>query len=559
MKYLSLEVLIIFIFVSFQSSAQSDYISLGARQYDLLDRLEIKLGNDSILNFSTVRPFDRRVITNRLEYVQSLVANHKISLSRVDLYNLDLTLKDNFNWRDHFSDSSLTLRSVFSKSSLTHPVYLGIKTGDFSAYISPVLDLQLGKDNHIDRQLFNNTRGFILRGTLTKGIGYYSYFTSNQERDPLYVQQYVQKFSAVPGAGYTKSYLGDGYDYYDARGGIMFKASKGIDVQFAYDKVFIGNGYRSLILSDFSNNMLFLKVNTRLWKFQYYNLFTQLVGTHPLGPDNLLPKKYMAFHYLDFQATKWLNIGFFEAIMFGRSNGFDLNYLNPVILYNQVNRDMGSPDKTTIGFTIKANVFNNTQIYSQIIINEFLMKEVLHYSRGYWANKQALQLGVKTIDLLGVPNLDLQLEMNLVRPYVYTHYDTVGSFTHYNQPLAHPMGANFREFIGIAKYQPKPKLQLQGMVLYNEQGLDFEGMNFGSNIFESYNTRPKDYGFHIGSGLLAKLLSASFTASYELIPNLFLDGNVMVRRYQVQGSGAFNSAIFNVAFRMNIQRRKFDF
>jgi hypothetical protein len=517
------------------------------------------LGKDSILNFSTVKPFDRRVVTERLEYINEEANQHKINLSAADRYNLDLVLKDNFDWRSDFGDSSLKLRSVLSRSVLTHPAYIGIKTGDFSLYISPVFDFQLGRDNQLTHGLFNNTRGFALRGTLTKGIGYYSYFTSNQERDPLYVQQYVNKYSAVPGAGYIKQYQHDGYDYYDARGGILFKAVKGIDFQFAYDKVFIGDGYRSLILSDFSDNMLFLKINTRFWKFQYYNLFTQLVATYQPGPDRLLPKKYMTFHYLDFQANPWLHLGFFEAIMFGRSNGFDLNYLNPVILYNQVNRDMGSPDKSTVGFTVKANAFKNTQFYSQLIINEFVMKEVLDYSRGFWANKQAVQLGVKTIDLLGVKNLDLQLEMNLVRPFVYSHNDTVGSFTHYNQPLAHPMGANFREFIGILKYQPFNKLQLESMVLYNEQGLDLEGNNYGSDIFELYATRPGDYGFHIGSGRLAKLLSASFTASYELIPNLFIDGYALMREYKVHGTPDFNSAIFNIALRMNIQRRKFDF
>jgi hypothetical protein len=169
----------------------------------------------------------------------------------------------------------------------------------------------------------------------------------------------------------------------------MFKAGKSIDFQFAYDKVFIGNGIRSLILSDGSNDMLFLKINTRFWKFQYYNLFAQLVSSYQRGPDYLRPQKYMTLHYLDFQATKWLNIGLFEDVMFGRSSGFDLNYLNPIIFYRSVEQQLGSPDKVTLGGNIKANVFKNTQLYSQIIINEFVMKEVLRYRDGYYANKQA--------------------------------------------------------------------------------------------------------------------------------------------------------------------------
>ena len=52
--------------------------------------------------------------------------------------------------------------------------------------------------------------------------------------------------------------------------------AKYLDFQFGYDKNFIGNGYRSLFLSDFGNSYLFLKINTRIWKFNYLNLFMEL-------------------------------------------------------------------------------------------------------------------------------------------------------------------------------------------------------------------------------------------------------------------------------------------
>ncbi|MDE3236182.1 MAG: hypothetical protein KGO81_09530, partial [Bacteroidota bacterium] len=394
--------------------AQSDFITLNTRQYDLLDRLEMKLRKDSILNFSAVKPYDRKVITERLEYIQQLSEEGKIDLSPVDKYNLAIALKDNFDWRTGLGDTSLQFKSLFTSQIKKQPAYIGIKRGDFSAFLSPVLDIEVGQDNNINNSLFLNKRGFALRGTLSKGIGYYSYFTTNQERDPLYVQQYQQKFSAVPGAGFFKRYNDGGYDYFDARGGLMFKAGKNINFQFAYDKVFIGNGFRSLILSDFSNDMLFLKINAHFWKFNYYNLFAELTSSFKPTSDYLRPKKYMALHYLDFQVNKWMNIGLFEDVIFGRSNGFDLNYLNPVIFYRSVEQQLGSPDKVTLGANIKLNPFKNFQIYSQLIINEFLSNEVLHYSRGYYSNKQALQLGAKLIDVFNIKNLDIQGEMNLI-------------------------------------------------------------------------------------------------------------------------------------------------
>ena len=63
---------------------------------------------------------------------------------------------------------------------------------------------------------------------------------------PLYVQEWVNKYKAVPGKGYYKSFKTTGYDYFDATGYFTFGVTKYIDVQFGYDKNFIGNGYRSL-------------------------------------------------------------------------------------------------------------------------------------------------------------------------------------------------------------------------------------------------------------------------------------------------------------------------
>ena len=560
MKYLQILILTTFCYSAL--FAQSDNIQMGSRQYGILDRLELKLKTDSVLNFSAVKPYNRQTITQRLEYIQQQANAGNIQLSKVDKYNLNLLLLDNFDQRTALGDTTLTIKDFYSKKAYTHPGYIGVKRGDFAFYITPAFNLQTGKDNLLSSKLFNSSRGFYARGQLTKNIGFYTYYTTNQERDPLYAQQYEQAHSALPGTGfYRTGYQGDGYDYFDARGGVNFKIAKGITGEFAYDKVFIGNGIRSLIISDFSNSFLFFKINTRIWKFNYYNLFTQLVKNSTLnGANFLLPKKYMALHYLDFQATKWLNIGFFEDIMFGRTNGFDLSYLNPIIFYRAAELENGSPDKVTLGLNVKANIFKNTQVYGQFILNEYQFNEIIHYSRGAVVNKQALQMGIKHIDLFGIKNLDVQAEANIIRPFVYQHYDTVGSFTHYNQPLAHPAGANLRELIVLAKYQPIPKLTLQAKITYYEQGLDSAGLNFGASPFNFYNNAPRFYGFYIGSGILAKTMLANFSAAYEIIPNIFIDANASMRTFKrADNPTTTRSNFFTLGIRMNMQRRAFDF
>jgi len=127
----------------------------------------------------------------------------------------------------------------------------------------------------------------------------------------MYVRDWVNRRKAVPGQGFYKPFKTTGYDYFDARGYFTFNVTRYIDVTFGYDKNFIGNGHRSLLLGDGSSSNLFLKMNTRIWKFNYQNLFMELHSAEIPGGDKLLPKKYAAMHHLDVAVNKWLNIGLF--------------------------------------------------------------------------------------------------------------------------------------------------------------------------------------------------------------------------------------------------------
>lgn len=548
------------LFLTAAANAQSDYISLQNKQYQLLDRLDIKLQNDSVLGYTATKPYNRQKITAQMLLLDSLDKAGDLSLSRIDRYNLQRLLMNNSEWAPSYIDSFSSKKAIFNAFYKTPAHLYAVDTKDFTLRVDPLLNLQYGHANDGTGSTYLNARGISIRGTISNKLGFYTSLLETQERDPAYVRAFEAKYEAVPGQGYYKHSGTKDFDYTDARGGITFNGGKHFDFVFAFDKLFIGNGYRSLFLSDFSNAYLFLKVNTRVWKLNYQNIFAEQTApfTYANG-DNLRPKKYMAAHHLSFQAAKWINIGLFESISFGRSNGFELNYLNPFIFYRAIERNEGSPDKASVGFDFKVNAVKNTQLYGQLLINELVMSEFLHPSRGDWRNKQGLQLGIKYIDALGVKNLDLQAETNIVRPFVYTHYDTAGSFTHYNQPLAHPLGANFKEFILLAKYQPTPRLYLQGKMIAYKQGLDSAGFNFGSNIFQNYNTRVRDNNLFIGSGTPVNSLTASFNASYEIFENMFLDLNTTYRTYNIQGQPKSNVFLYSIGFRANLQRREFDF
>jgi hypothetical protein len=577
----SIIILLLFAF-SETALSQTTYLPQGDKQNILLERLEIKSKTDSTLNFSKTRPLSRRSIVYKefhlygMAYHPTETENPLVvkdtafarQLSRVDRYNLRSAVLNNEEWIGHapggdrppeFASKKPIWKSFYKTPANLYEVHVK----DFDLIVNPVFQYVISKESNNDQNLFLNTRGLVVRGKIANKIGFSFYATDNQERDPSYVQQWINDRKAVPGAGLYKEFkAAGGADYFDARGYFTFNVTKYIDVAFGYDKNFIGNGHRSLFLSDFGTSNLFLKLNTRIWKVNYQNLFMELHSAHIPGGDKLIGKKYAAIHHLDVAITKWLNVGLFEGVIFGRKDHFDFGYLNPIIFYRSIELQNGSFDNSVAGLDLKANLAHRFQVYGQLLLDEFKLSEI-KAGNGWWGNKYGIQLGAKYIDAFNIKNLDLQVEMNRVRPFTYSHNDSVANYTHYNQPLAHPLMANFSEFIAIARYQPAPKWLVQGELLFYKQGRDSGAQSYGSNIF-LLNIPPYrigDYGYDIGSGWQTNVSYASLLISYELRENLFLELFGAHRKQETKTAPitSMSSTIFSFGVRWNMQRREFDF
>ncbi|HEY9340854.1 MAG TPA: hypothetical protein VIQ23_04705 [Hanamia sp.] len=534
--------------------AQTTYLPEGSKENDFIERMEIKQGKNTDLNFSSVKPYSRRAVVEEAEYSDSINHADGFDLTPVDEYNLHSLLMNNSEWVTGSKETFLSKKPILKNFYVTQPNLLEVNTKDFFLAVNPVLSLQVGKESGNDQSLYYNKRGVTLRGRIANKIGFSTTITDNQERGPQFFTDYVNGNRAVPGVGFYKRFKNNGYDYFDGRGYFTFNVTKYIDVQFGYDKNFIGNGYRSLFLDDFGDSYLFLKLNTKIWKFNYQNIFMELMPQYSKSGDNLLDRKYSAMHHLSMNVTKWLNVGLFEGVVFGRKNRFDFEYLNPIIFLRHVEGTVGSPDNAVAGIDFKANAAHQFQFYGQLLLDEFLLSEISK-NNGYWANKYGYQLGVKYIDAFKIKNLDLQLESNRVRPFTYSHNDSTANYTHYNQPLAHPLGSNFQEFVGLLKYQPAPKWYFDARAIYYYKGLDTTGENFGGNPFELYTTRTKNFGYFIGSGNKVKVFNAAVTLAYELRENLFIEGNYLFRK----STGLDNTSLFNIGIRWNAARRDYNY
>jgi hypothetical protein len=586
--------------LSLPTLAQSPFVPLNADYYHLIDRYEIRQGHWAEGFHSTTKPYNRQSV---VQLTDSLLAHPAPDFSDTDYFNLNYLRDDSWEWvKDPVNDS--TRQNLFTRH-LQAPAapgdsrkplfgvfykkksdFYNLQSPDFDLHVSPVVNFGIGIDNTtglpdntsaLNQQTFINTRGLEIRGSIAKKIGFYSYFADNQAIYPYYINDQSRLYlrsgqtaGYAPGESFSKPFGagGRGTDFLTARGYFTFNIAKIINLQFGHDRNFIGNGFRSLLLSDNAAPYLFLKLTTRLGKnIQYTNLFTELQNTQALVANvNMLnPNKYAAMHHLSINISPKFNLGVFEAELFSRDR-LELNYLNPIIFYRFVESYRGSTDNAMIGLDFKANLATHFLFYTQFLLDEFVLKDILS-GNGSYTNKFAFQLGGKYIDVLNVPNLDLQVEMNLARPYTYSHKATPdlgitasqANYVHYSQPMAHPLGANFMEGIGIVRYQNK-RLSGTGTFSVMMYGTDPPGRNYGGNILLDYETNFRDYGNFIGQGRKTIATYADLRASYMIKHNVFLEGRLLYRFQDSQyRPDSYTDRTASIALRWNVPYRSLVF
>lgn len=542
------------------ATGQAPDLLLNTDQHHLIDRLDIQ--NPS--GFTGVKPYNSAEVLDRTQLDTS-------SDRRTDYLR-----RDNFlSSKDLDSTTYLSKRPILRHFYKQKPHFYAHQSKSFRLAVNPLLSLKVGRDNQSTERLFINSRGIEVKGMIDEKIGFYSMITENQFRMPAYVNNRIGLIEAVPGENFWKAFKETGYDFFTAKGYLTFRPTKSVRVKFGYDKNFIGNGYRSMILSDYSGNYTHLRIDTKVWKLHYTNIFADLTADLVTRPgvgvidqgNRPLSKKFMTFHRLDWKIRKNLSVGLFESIMFGGDTAtgriFDINFLNPIIFYRAVEGNVGSGSGNAIlGTDFKWNFLGRFSLYGQLVIDEFKLDRI-RARDGWWANKFAGQLGIKYINVAGVDGLDLQIEYNSARPYIYSHTTKRTSYSHFNQSLAHPLGGNFNELLAIARYVPHDKILIQAKAFYMMQGVDTVGSNFGSDILKDNVTRVRyntdDTGHTQLQGNLTQTVLLDFGVSYMLGHHIFLDLNLIHRRSRNELGASTAINYVQTGLRVNLSRRVHEF
>ncbi len=428
------------------------------------------------------------------------------------------------------------------KRKLFEEELIKIQYNNSRLLISYLPDFSIGTQQNENRFLWNNTRGFEFKGDVNSKFTFGLQIYENQTVFPTYLDSLFERNQTVFGQVWTKSKdsITNVYDYSYSTAHIAYRTGN-FTFHLANDKMFIGDGYRSLLLSDVAVPYPYFKVSFENDKLQYASIYMQHIDPSApiLSADLSYRRKWAVMHFLDWNISKKLTLGFFDAVVWqdddsSGKRGFEMSYVNPIIFLRTAEYNTNSTDNALVGLNLKYQLTKNTKVYGQLLLDELKIDEYFK-NTGWWANKFGMQLGVKSKDIFQIENLNGFTEFNLVKPYTYAHNTSLRSYSHFNDALAHPLGSNFWESVSRLEYSIGNWSSMV-QINYAQYGLDsISGTNVGKDILLSYVNRDKEYGNKLLQGIPASFVYIDARLGYVINPktNLRLEIGYIFRNEKI--------------------------
>lgn len=431
-----------------------------------------------------------------------------------------------------------------------------IKNPNSTLYADFLPDFNVGRDFSNSKNTYLTTYGFQAGGT----VGTQFYFNVsgyvNQAVFPSFLQTYINQVGVIPGQAIDHN-TGNTYNWSYLTATASYTPVKYLNISIGRDKTFIGDGYRSMLLSDYAAPYPFFKLTGTLGNVKYMAMWARFDDPMNSNINNYTYNrtKWGVFHYLDWNVNNRLSLGFYDSIIWastddkGLPRGFDLSYINPVIFLRPVEASNGSPDNSLMGITGKYKITDGITAYGQFALDEFEAKNFFS-SNGSSRNKYSWQIGFRGANMFGVKNLNYLVESNNAKPYTYSERSVSQNYTASSEPLAHPWGANFREAVGLLNYSYK-RFDFSGEVDFGRYGLDMNGLNYGKDLFQSYlhpagaviydptGNTSESLGNYTGQGLTTTMYYLEGKVAYILNPkyNLRIELSAL---YREEKSSQFN-------------------
>lgn len=337
--------------------------------------------------------------------------------------------------------------------------------------------------------------GVSLEFALDNVLGFHYDIAYLRECLPIHTVEFSELWGVYPGMGRKSNPFFPQQLMQNTN--LSYRPFNEITFEAGFGKHFIGDGYRSMLLSYNAWNYPYLKAEVDIWKLKYQWVLAQLkdINVPEANSWSDFTSKYVFYHYLDWNVCNWLTVGVFEAIISGPDHGLEPAYFNPFIFYRPVEFSLGSVDNALMGLNTKISLNRNNHVYAQFVLDDFNIAEfkgdIQHFFRsddasvkwGFFGNKYAVQLGFRSNHVFSIAYLSFFTELNAARPYTYSHHASLQNYGHFNQALAHPLGANFVESVSGLRYI-NGRYRFEFKTMFAVTGLDSLNTHYGSDIYK---------------------------------------------------------------------------
>lgn len=431
----------------------------------------------------------------------------------------------------------------------------------FDEYIGPgKRDIPTGNTT-APRSKWNmmNTRGYEAGGNIGNKFYFETSVYENQGRLPGYVDSFIRNRGVVPYQNRYKN-IGDGkgFDFTYSSARLIYTPNKYLLFDLGFNNNFIGDGYRSLLLSDYNTPYPYFKTAVTIGKVQYSVMWSQYVSSlkapiYALGT----PRKWGQTYLLDWHATKHFNIGVFNSVISPNETAdhkkdVGISLASPILFLHASKSPSGVSLNDIAGLNLKYTITPSVNVYAQAMVDG--------YNSADWTKRYGGQLGVRVSNLAQVKNWNVQAEFNIVRPYAYASDSTATIYAHNNEPLAHPLGANFKEGIFITDYTYKNWWFRLEAFITHYGGDSTSGVDYGHNIFKPLYLHSETDDVSTGDGLNTKIYYGDFRVAYILNKksNLRIEAGGVYRK-ESNALYNFKDVYGYIGVRMSFRKLIYDF
>jgi len=405
--------------------------------------------------------------------------------------------------------------------------------------------------------------GGRVRGTVYDHVGYYLQATNAL----VYGSKNVLRRDKYISQAYTLN-VGDASNFDFAEGYVRYQDDI-LSVQVGRERLVWGNGYGDkLIASDNPRVFDFIRADAKYKSFKYTFLHAWLLGkrsidTFSLGSDPSFnfyepvdADKYFAAHRFEFSFPSVVDVGFQEMAIYSNRSP-DLGYLNPLTLIESTQRSRDERDNILWAFDAQAHFLKGFEFHGTVLFDDINFPK---WGTNSVQNKNAYQLGMMAVDLLGFSNSSVMVEYTRTDPFTYSHsrsrdndYGSLGRI------LGHHIGPNADSWFFRLDYAFNHRFLASVRLEVQREGNNIYGVvadtlvkNVGGDFLQPHRQSKDPDSKEFLGGDFVKTYRVQALATYEIINEIFLDFRYELARRNAS-VGAINTTDhdFGLALRVD--------